>query len=124
MIVLKTSSFVLFIFLIIINTITIYTLLHPYTCSCKEKRKINIYRGKIKYVPVIIKKDLEKIFDSQKKKDNRCTKIKDNKHSKLKKKSESNSSSIGGHSSTHGGSIVPSKWIDDDDEETNFKFKY
>jgi len=121
MIVLKTSSFVLFVFLIIISTITIYSLVHPYTCSC-DKKKINIYRGKIKYVPVIIKKDLEKILESKEKK---CVPPKEKKNSLIpKKETNTSSSSIGGHSSTHGGSIVPSKWIDDEEEETDFKFKY
>lgn len=118
MIVLKTSSFVLFVFLIIISTITIYTLIQPYTCNC-EKRKINIYRGKIKYVPVIIKKDLEKILNKGEKK---CTSS--NKKIIKKKDTNSSSSSIGGHSSTHGGSIVPSRWIDDEEEESSFKFEY
>ena len=121
MIVLKNSSFVLFVFLIIISTITVYNLVHPYTCSC-DKKKINIYRGKIKYVPVIIKKDLEKILESKEKK---CSPPPKKNNALIPKKENNNSSSsIGGHSSTHGGSIVPSKWIDDEEEETGFKFKY
>jgi len=112
MIVLKNSSFVLFVFLIIISTITVYSFVNPYTCNC-EKRKINIYRNKIKYVPVIIKKDLEKMLKS---KNSNCKEPK-------KKKSNISTSAIGGHSSTHSGSIVPSKWIDND-EETDFNFKY
>jgi hypothetical protein len=119
MIVLKNSSFVLFVFLIIISTITVYNLVQPYTCSC-DKKKINIYRGKVKYVPVIIKKDIEKILESKEKK---CSPPKKNNSIIPKKENNNNSSSIGGHSSTHGGSIVPSKWIDDD-EESSFKFKY
>ena len=54
MIILKTSNFILFTLLIIIASIGIYIELFPCNCSSK-KRNINIYRGKIKYVPIIIK---------------------------------------------------------------------
>ena len=118
MIVLKTSNFIFFIMLIIFSTICVYSLVVP--CNCKNKKRINIYRGKTKYVPVYIKPEcLTTNKKNIKKKDN----IKNNIKDKVKKEI-SGSSSIGGHSSTHSGSIVPSRWIDDEDSETDFKFKY
>lgn len=123
MIVLKTSNFILFIFLIIIGTIGIYMQLFPCECNCDVKH------WRTKYIPIYIKS--KKISNKISKEDNKEKNLtkhsdnkipkEDNKISKEDNKKQS-SASIGNHSSTHGGSIVPSIWIDDD--ESDYEFKY
>ena len=128
MIVLKTSNFVLFILLIIFGTIAIYIQIFPCECKLsKNCRKINIIRGKVKYVPIYLDskgkkadpKKLENKMDL-----NKCNKKENIKPNIKNKENKLSSASIGNHSSTHGGSIVPSVWIDDDDSEKDFEFKY
>ena len=125
MIILKTSNFILFIFLIIIASIGIYIELFPCNCSSdiksNKKRRINIYRGKIRYIPVLIK---EEINQKNVKKLEKKKSLKEEKK-KLNLKKSTSSASIGTHSSTHGNSIVPSLWIDEDQEDDDsFEFKY
>ena len=120
MIVLKTSNFVLFILLIIFGTIAIYIQIFPCECKInKNCRKINIIRGKVKYVPIYLDSKNKKV--DPKKIENKKEDIKSN---IKKKENKLSSASIGNHSSTHGGSIVPSVWIDDEDSEKDFEFKY
>jgi len=130
MIILKTSNFITFILLIIIASIGIYIELFPCNCSCEKKiRKINICKGRIKYIPIFIDKDihsknkdiyLKNKMDSK----NKVSSPKNYIQKKLKKNIENSisSASIGNHTSTHGASIVPSVWIEDDKEEYEFSY--
>jgi len=93
MIILKTSNFIFLITLIIICSISIYIVLFPNECNCKSKIKknINIYRGRIKYIPIIIsnsKKINKKNEIEMNKDDNKKKKIK--KYKILNKKNKNN----------------------------------
>jgi len=93
--------------------------LFPYECNCDVKQ------WRTKYIPIYIK---SKKINNKKYETNDNIKKKENKEKILTKhpenKKKQSSASIGNHSSTHGGSIVPSVWIDDDDSDTNYEFKY